>query len=779
MSLHYAGIGLPLSTPELEDRLSRIHPPELFRYADFWNFEGYGLSNLPTPTLPDFPPVRPGVLRWPTGATRFATFFAVVNTDRLNDIRGAVGDPQVAQSLQMSDGRQGKVVTAEMLMLPAVPLAQLGNDLKDSWLLLLVDARFFWQWRYGNVTNRDSWEDLIAELAATLGVTVTPDTINAAYTAPTEKWLGFNRPTATVLDAALAQVGHRLVADMDGTYRTVTWETAKQESDNLIAGATASPVIAGGLLADSDIALAVPGSVDVFFASGGGGCCAPAPYTVNRTLAGLEIEEYGSSTGLTGAVGNVYGDAIFDGTNANELSDYADVAATDFYGWRAANADVVFPGVEPWAPTGFEEFVEWTYQLRDGGPYASTMVRRGEFDALPSGSWEVGDCCEFFVKISGGSDAAGYSGTRVVEAGPNVWVPATAPEPLTFSSNIRRAPSNEVSPLLPAIPANQVVRAWRSPTYGPVSGVPQYECLPWGGQIRVTGILGTDCNSYDLLARDLVKVATSPPPPPPPALPPTIVAYPTMSPGAGVIRTGTNARVVTRGASGGAAEPYGYLVDFGDGVYASGADVQHVYATGGVFYPNVTVFDASGNTSGPLLTLGGDGNAHLTVLDDPGLALTLQTYRLEENFEADDDTAVLIPALTAWVSSGLSYEFELSMPATSGTTAGIKVGIGGTATLPPPPPAPGSLPATPDLYFQTFTYDDTDAAPTFTRDFVMGDTNSYDGAADYFVTIRGSIRVNEAGTIGPLFGQAVTDAAATGALVGTTFVVRLTQPPPG
>lgn len=417
MTLSYAGIGLPLSTPQLEDWLEAVAPRDFYEWANYWNFEGNDLAYLPTPVLPEPPPFKIGKLYWPTGATRPAWFHFVVDDVRLAQIRAAVGDPRTAKNLVMSDGRTGKTVTASMYMLPPIPLTQFGTPgapfdspptgvARDGWLVTLTDQRFYWYWRRGAVGAPVSWTDLFTALGVILGVGITVDAVNSAYLTPSVKWKSYYQPANTVLDAAADQVGQVVVVALDGTVRTVNWETAKAASDAYLLSPTVDPVVSGGLLDLADVGAYVPASVDVVF--GGSPTYTPppqAPYVVNKTLASLAVTEYGAATGVAGTKGQVYADATktTDPDNAAALAAYATAAAEDWYGWRLPDADLVFPGVEPWAVTGWEDVVEWTYQAREGQPFASTQVRRGVYSEVASGGIPPVTATEYRDKCISGS----------------------------------------------------------------------------------------------------------------------------------------------------------------------------------------------------------------------------------------------------------------------------------------------------------------------------------------------------------------------------------------
>jgi hypothetical protein len=279
--------------------------------------------------------------------------------------------------------------------------------------------------------------------------------------------------------------------------------------------------------------------------------------------------------------------------------------------------------------------------------------------------------------------------------------------------------------------------------------------LPWGSQNKVT-VLDPNCNSLDVWGRDIVGISTVPPPPPPP----TIAAAPTSSPGPGVIKTGTLARVLTRDLTGGASGTYIVTVNFGDGFTATGTDVTHTYASAGVYQPFVSVIDASGNSSGLKGVLGGDGQGVFTVLSDPGLAVTSEIYRLTA--DQPSTTTVLAPVskITANVSAGLEYSFEAVLFITADITGGIKVGIDGTCS------------AT-EVIWEMILNPVGDAAPL--PQTSLGNSEAGAGFTSYYAVIKGTIKVNAAGTIYPVFAQKIASGTSS-VLKGSEFKVELVQP---
>lgn len=98
----------------------------------------------------------------------------------------------------------------------------------------------------------------------------------------------------------------------------------------------------------------------------------------------------------------------------------------------------------------------------------------------PGGGW-------FWAEVTGGSDAGGYSWKRKYLSAAATWSDATAPGPLTGTSNAYRPPSADATGI-PAIPSGQVVAIRPSPT---LAG--SFEIGPWGGRQSVTVVTNVAC----------------------------------------------------------------------------------------------------------------------------------------------------------------------------------------------------------------------------------------------------------------------------------------------
>lgn len=409
----FSGVSLHCSTPELEEQVNRVLPLQGFKDFDGWNFAqaGTSLGPLPTPSLPRVPPLELGVLHWPNDATRPAWFHAAVTQEKLDEINDEYAGPAFPQNLVLKDGRSGKIVIANMSMLPPRPISQLGIN-SDGWLLTFTDQRFWWQWRSGSIdTAPTSWLQLFSSLEGLLGASISVETIDTAYGTPTDKWIGYLRPPATVLDAVAASVGQRIVVDLNGTVRSVNWETARTSAN----GQSEALIVAmGGAIPVSEIGKYVPAQVNVAgidkTTTGPNGEIVPK--TEEKVLADLSITEYGSAIGVDTATSTVFVDFDYTGSSDDAaFADLATAAAIDWYGWRLADLDVAFPGIAPWTMTGFEDLVEWLVKLTDPWidqdnphePLILTRVRRAPFSVFPSTTYNApgGSARSYIVKLTG------------------------------------------------------------------------------------------------------------------------------------------------------------------------------------------------------------------------------------------------------------------------------------------------------------------------------------------------------------------------------------------
>jgi len=95
-----------------------------------------------------------------------------------------------------------------------------AND-TDLYILPLVDARYWWQFRAcpDPCSYSSGWQTLITYIAGSLGITISAATYAASYYTPhRSSWARQYHNAAQLMDAACASIGCRFVAKYDGEY---------------------------------------------------------------------------------------------------------------------------------------------------------------------------------------------------------------------------------------------------------------------------------------------------------------------------------------------------------------------------------------------------------------------------------------------------------------------------------------------------------------------------------------------------------------------------------
>lgn len=340
-------------------------------------------------SLPSRPWLREGPLRlntllWPSGASRWGVFHALVDDVAMNAIRGATGS--FGQPLVIDDGT-GPVLSVAMYPLPPRPLSQDASG-EGFQLLTLVDRRAYWPWTAAEIDVVDgttSWADLFGYLAGALDIDLAVDDVPAAYLSPPAALSGAYDSLPALLDAACLSCGLRFAAALDGTsYRCWSAAAARTQLAANLAGVT-NPRVAGGIfLQGTDLNGILPAAVQVVFPRADDGVPNPAPVTVPVTLASLNLPSNPPGGPAIGGIGGLtktfHSSAVAthsagSATNSADLSALATQAATDFYAWQTAGShDVAFAGVTPWLPTGLDGLCEYAH-APDGGAGGGILSR--------------------------------------------------------------------------------------------------------------------------------------------------------------------------------------------------------------------------------------------------------------------------------------------------------------------------------------------------------------------------------------------------------------------
>lgn len=325
---------------------------------------GSQADGLAWPNYPAPPKIRPNQLYWPTGASRWALgYFFADDTSKDKIVEAAHSSSNVALKLRVV---QNETFTANLFLLTPRRISDVPDG-NNVWLLPLVDERYFWQFNdIGDftVTTSSTWAGMFSQLGSQLGVTISADSVAAAYLIPDPTQLTRQGGNAGVLlDAVAHSVGQRIVRHPDGTVHSMNWTSSQSQLTTNIESKTPWQQIAGGELEYGP----VPASVNVFYRKFVDHVPIPnkvAKNTVNAT----------SSSTTTGAVktfhSSLYSDHTTNGTgsgadNSAALSALAAAVASDYYASLANAYDRTFAGIKDWETSGYDDHV--LYQF--GGEY--------------------------------------------------------------------------------------------------------------------------------------------------------------------------------------------------------------------------------------------------------------------------------------------------------------------------------------------------------------------------------------------------------------------------
>ncbi len=383
MPLTYCGIALGVLPDDVDEFVGHWHSWSDWTPA-YLSTNPIGLDHLPLPYLPDEPVPEVGVLRWPSDMSRPAMGCFVVDSVNLALIRTAIDASDFGYGpLVMTDDINGKSRTFNLFPVAIRPVFQI-EDQTQLYQILVADGRYYYRQFTDTIDPVPvSWSAFFSGFEPAFGITLTPASVDADYDVPTDRWLMYERPLSPVADAVAAVVGHRIVANLNGTFKTVTATGAKAASDAQYALLSHT---CGGQYVAGDLCRAVPAEIKVLFAQRTSGFYQPDPFEETVVLADLSLTGYGSFTGVDGAVHTIVAELPYDGTNAADCEAYAEQAATDWYNWQLCDLDVTMPSVVEWEPTGAEDFVEWRWQI----DRIVTRVVRGAFQTLLGGSWAGG-----------------------------------------------------------------------------------------------------------------------------------------------------------------------------------------------------------------------------------------------------------------------------------------------------------------------------------------------------------------------------------------------------
>ena len=170
---------------------------------------------------------------YPNTAVRWSTFRGLMTSTEYKAVLAATRGGLDKATFEMTArpgflGSSAKAygISTQMTMLPGRPIGETGDSTDGLYLVTLVDERFHWQYSPASLmpTGVTTWDDLIATIAATLGITVTYSAIPTAYghPSPDSQLWAQSEDVATLFDAVAMNVGRTVVRNYDGTYKLYT-----------------------------------------------------------------------------------------------------------------------------------------------------------------------------------------------------------------------------------------------------------------------------------------------------------------------------------------------------------------------------------------------------------------------------------------------------------------------------------------------------------------------------------------------------------------------------
>lgn len=425
MSAEYAGVRLCQSTPEVRDWIEKHISLREFRQFDrpgvpaiFSGLTSFGQHE-------DNVPIRLNVMRWPTGASRWATYHFIATDEQLLDIKAACfGDANedppeaytnLAQPLILH-GAGEQITFYGMYLLPPRPLSAttLGAPGRNRlWLCTLVDKRYWWNLDTCGemaVEDVDTWDKYFGVLRTKLGLTTDEwdcATVHADWLKPHISLQEVNSiPLGMLLDAVAWNVGRRVSCDYEQVsmgYRPVVrireydWSETRQNT-NLTN--TNFYRLAGGTFED-DRALSplLPESITLTFEDNGQA----------RKHVTVDVVDYTGYEDYQGIGTIAFHDrAEWEELTIGEREALIDRIVQAYLGFQSvATTDVTYNAIVKWLPEGLND-IEWHELLDDHKELvpdttdaklrqrcttfgmARTRVTRGPLNLVPCDLWHAG-----------------------------------------------------------------------------------------------------------------------------------------------------------------------------------------------------------------------------------------------------------------------------------------------------------------------------------------------------------------------------------------------------
>ena len=362
--ISYAGVPLPLATPELTGWLEA--------YLDADGIEWFNTLDANVPELNcstrtrerSQPIAKLSKLIWPTDLSRFATGLFLATTKQLKQILASVDatKPRAAAYLKI-----GNSVSVPMSLLEPVqvtgapvnpvtlagavnnPVQAVGpqSEVDGLWLLPLVDSRYYLVSgvTYSEVTQ-STWKTWLEAVHNFCGITCTVENVSSEFLKPGQLYYPQgNTPGITILaDSAALTIGRRYVRQLNGTFELQTYADAVSKYSPV----NGFKVIAGGRQIGAPMVLPYlytfrwheSGSTAIDISTiAAANWPSNAYWAGSRTITMRCVRPMGQETAAT---------------------DFAKAWAVQHSAWRFLRNDVTYAGAVPYVLTGGDDRVEIT-----------------------------------------------------------------------------------------------------------------------------------------------------------------------------------------------------------------------------------------------------------------------------------------------------------------------------------------------------------------------------------------------------------------------------------
>ncbi|HQR07042.1 MAG TPA: hypothetical protein PLN21_09480 [Gemmatales bacterium] len=384
MSAKYAGVPICQSTPEVREWIEKHVSLKEFRQFDrpgvpsiFSGLTTFGQHE-------DNVPIRLNVLRWPTGASRWATYHFIATDEQLVDIRKeCYGDPEADPAEAISSYPQDLILHGcgdemkfeAMYLLPprALSATSVGAPGRNRlWLCTLVDRRYWWNLDHcGDWSTQDasSWGAVFEILRNRIGLNVNSWDCPAVHADWLQPHIDLQNicslPLGKVLDAVAWNVGRRVSFDIKRQTLAYAPVVRIREYDwhntRLQANLTNTNFfrLAGGEseLAARDLSAILPEKIRMTFSD----------YDDPRQYEELTVNTLADYTSQNGQGTVVFHNRLeWDESTHDERLLLLDRVAKAWLGFQSkATHDVVYNAHVDWLPEGLSDAIEWHESLDD------------------------------------------------------------------------------------------------------------------------------------------------------------------------------------------------------------------------------------------------------------------------------------------------------------------------------------------------------------------------------------------------------------------------------